>query len=175
MDLDWFKWLLFSFKGRIGRQVWWLSSLAVAVIAGMTSSVIEVAATTSGGGTINPETHAFEPSAPYSLLLFAVGLLNVWISYALAVKRLHDRDRTGWWLAAQLLSVVVAAGLIGAAFAVPEDQSALVFKLGIAAAVLAIGFGLWLFVELGFLKGTQDPNRYGADPLGDARQADASI
>ena len=71
------------------------------------------------------------------------------------MKRLHDRDRTGWWLAAQLLSVVVAAGLIGAAFAVPEDQSALVFKLGIAAAVLAIGFGLWLFVELGCLKGTQ--------------------
>ena len=65
-----------------------------------------------------------------------------------------------------MLSVVVAAGLIGAAFAVPEDQSDLVLKLGIAAAVVAIGFGLWLFVELGFLKGKQGPNRYGADPLG---------
>lgn len=174
MDFDWLKWLLFSFKGRIGRQVWWLSSLAVAVIAGMTSSVIDVAATTSGGGTINPESQAFEPSAPHSLLLLAVGLLNIWINYALAVKRLHDRDRTGWWLVAQLLSVVIAAGLIGAAFAVPEDQSDLVLKLGIAAAVVAIGFGLWLFVELGFLKGTQGPNRYGADPIG-AGQDDAKL
>ena len=174
MDFDWLKWLLFSFKGRIGRQVWWLSSLAVAVIAGMTSSVIDVAATTSGGSTINPESQAFEPSAPYSLLLLAVGLLNIWINYALAVKRLHDRDRTGWWLVAQLLSVVVAAGLIGAAFAVPEDQSDLVLKLGIAAAVVAIGFGLWLFVEIGFLKGTQGPNRYGADRLG-AGQDDAKL
>lgn len=36
------KHLLFSFTGRIGRQYWWLASLAVAVIAGMARSLIEV-------------------------------------------------------------------------------------------------------------------------------------
>lgn len=36
----------------------------------------------------------------------------------------------------------------------------------------AIGIGLWILLELGLLKGTQGPNRYGADPLG-RRRADA--
>jgi len=35
--------LLFSFKGRIGRQYWWLTSLAVAFVAGMLNSLVEVA------------------------------------------------------------------------------------------------------------------------------------
>jgi len=26
--------------------------------------------------------------------------------------------------------------------------------------------GLWLLIELGFLKGTAGPNQYGPDPLG---------
>jgi uncharacterized membrane protein YhaH (DUF805 family) len=46
--------------------------------------------------------------APYSLAMLVVGLLNVWISYALATKRLHDRGRTGWWLAVQLLVLFAA-------------------------------------------------------------------
>jgi uncharacterized membrane protein YhaH (DUF805 family) len=79
-------------------------------MGGTSSSLIKVAARTSSGGTINPETQQFEPSAVYALAILAVSLLNVWISYALATnyKRLHDRDRTGWWLLVQLLTIVVA-------------------------------------------------------------------
>jgi uncharacterized membrane protein YhaH (DUF805 family) len=33
---------------------------------------------------------------------------------------------------------------------------------------------IWLFVEIGFLKGTQGPNRFGPDPLG-APQSDAKL
>jgi uncharacterized membrane protein YhaH (DUF805 family) len=43
-----------------------------------------------------------------------------------------------------------------------------------AASVLMF----WLFVEIGFLKGTQGPNRYGPDPLGESSgqpQADAKL
>jgi uncharacterized membrane protein YhaH (DUF805 family) len=28
-----------------------------------------------------------------------------------------------------------------------------------------IGLSLWLLIDVGFLKGTQGPNRYGPDPL----------
>jgi len=38
------KHLLYSFKGRIGRQYWWLASLAVALLAGMANSLIEIMA-----------------------------------------------------------------------------------------------------------------------------------
>jgi hypothetical protein len=45
--------------------------------------------------------------------MLVVGLLNVWISYAL--KRLHD-GRTGWWLAVQLLVLFAALVLLATAF-----------------------------------------------------------
>jgi len=32
--------------------------------------------------------------------------------------------------------------------------------------LVVVGISLWLLVELGILKGTQGPNRYGPDPLG---------
>lgn len=122
------KHLLFSFNGRIGRQYWWLTSLAVAFISGMANAVIEVAAKTSGHGAIDPQTQEFIPSWPYIVGILALGLLNVWISYAVAAKRLHDRNRTGW----------------------------------VTVALIA----LWILVELGCLKGSAGPNRYGPDPLG---------
>jgi uncharacterized membrane protein YhaH (DUF805 family) len=36
---------------------------------------------------------------------------------------------------------------------------------GLTGAV-AFAFSVWLFVELGFLRGTRGPNRFGPDPLG---------
>ncbi len=38
--------------------------------------------------------------------------------------------------------------------------------------VILVVIGLWILIELGCLKGTQGPNRYGLDPLGQS-QADA--
>ena len=64
------------------------------------------------------------------VLLYAV---DVWIGLALAVKRCHDRDKSGWFL------------LIG---------------------FIPIIGGVWLLVELGFLDGTQGPNRFGPSPKG---------
>lgn len=65
-------------------------------------------------------------------LAFAVAVLQMWISLALAIKRFHDRDRKGWWLLIVLIPII-----------------------GI----------LWVFVVLGFLKGTEGANRFGPDPL----------
>ena len=57
----------------------------------------------------------------------------IWISFAVMVKRCHDRDKTGWFI------FIMLVPLIGP---------------------------IWLLVELGFLRGTTGPNRYGPDPLG---------
>ena len=67
-----------------------------------------------------------------SVLAIAVAVLQMWISFALAFKRFHDRDRKGWWV------LIILIPIIGA---------------------------LWLFVVLGFLKGTEGANRFGPDPL----------
>ena len=39
----------------------------------------------------------------------------------------------------------------------------------LTSGLVALVIGIWLFIEIGFLKGTQGPNRFGPDPLGAAR------
>ena len=81
-------------------------------------------------------------------------------SFAVSVKRLHDRNKSGWW--------ILLLGMLPALLYVYVDS------LGPAptgiqtlGAVLAITLLLiWNFVELGCLRGTVGDNRFGIDPLG---------
>jgi uncharacterized membrane protein YhaH (DUF805 family) len=166
--------LLFSFKGRINRKPWWLASLGAGFAASLLTAILEAAARSSGEAIVNPETHTFEPTGIFGIAISLIGLANAWIAFALSVKRLHDRDRTGWWLLWQLLIIVLAVFLIIVAIAVPQEQGALWYALAGAAGLAAFVISIWLFVQIGFLRGTQGPNRFGPDPLGPAR-ADAQL
>ena len=75
---------------------------------------------------------------------------------AVAIKRLHDRDKVGWWA----VPFVILPGLLSSA------ASDLVTPF--AGAVLYSCSGLlllWGFVELACLRGTPGPNKFGPDPL----------
>ena len=87
-------------------------------------------------------------------------LLFLWVYGATSIKRLHDRDRSGWWL----VPFVVFPGLFGRFGDRLGDLpggSYAVTLLGLAAFVLYI----WAFVEMYFLRGSSRTNRFGADPL----------
>jgi uncharacterized membrane protein YhaH (DUF805 family) len=160
--------LLFSFKGRIRRLQWWVASLAAGFVASLLSAILEALARSSGEAVINPVNHQFEPTGIFGLAISLIALANAWIAFALSVKRLHDRDRTGWWLLWQLLIVMVAVVLIVVAIAVPKEQGTVWYVLGGAAGLAAFAISLWLFVQIGFLRGTRGPNRFGPDPLAPA-------
>jgi uncharacterized membrane protein YhaH (DUF805 family) len=167
------KHLLFSFKGRIGRQYWWLTSLAVAFMVGMANGLIELAGESLGQGTVDPAAQEFELSGIY-VALFVLAVGNLWINYALIFKRLHDRDRSGWWIFLPLL--VAAAGVLLTAWGASlrgDDSNPLLIP-GILIAALGIGLGFWIFIEVGFLKGTTGPNRFGPDPLSPKAEAGAA-
>jgi uncharacterized membrane protein YhaH (DUF805 family) len=161
--------LLFSFKGRINRKPWWVASIAAGFTASLLTAILEALARSSGEGIINPVTHQLEPTGILGLAISVIGLFNAWIAFALSVKRLHDRDRSGWWLLWQILVITVAVILIVVAIAVPKEQGALWYVLAGAAGLAAFAISVWLFVEIGFLRGTQGPNRFGPDPLGATR------
>lgn len=161
--------LLFSFKGRIRRLHWWVASLAAGAIASIVTAILEAVARASGHAMVNLETDQFEPTGILGLLVAAVALANMWVAFALSVKRLHDRDRTGWWLVWQLLIIVLAVILIIVAIAVAKEHGALWYALAGASGLAAFAISVWLFVQIGFLRGTQGPNRFGQDPLGAAR------
>jgi len=73
-----------------------------------------------------------------------------------AVKRLHDRDKSAWWLA---IFYGVPLLLDSAAYAVGANL-ALIF---VAPAAL---INLWALIEFGLLRGSLGPNRFGDDPTG---------
>ena len=98
---------------------------------------------------------------------------------AVTARRLHDTNRTGWWVLAYVvpaltfaaLAIVLAAafGLSGGdlSFADEAEWEAIAIFLGILfviGAIVSLVLGIVLLVFL-ILPGTQGPNRYGPDPL----------
>lgn len=81
--------LLFSFKGRIPRQPYWLFTLALAVV--MLGPAIFV----FGFGTDAADTYV-DVSA----------FVLLWPVLAVQVKRWHDRDKTGWWVLINLIPII---------------------------------------------------------------------
>jgi len=78
MKMKWTE-LLLSFKGRIQRLYFWITSLVVGVVAGMLNGTLEFAAQSTGNGAIDPDTNAFEPTGPYAVALVVVAIVNMWI------------------------------------------------------------------------------------------------
>jgi uncharacterized membrane protein YhaH (DUF805 family) len=90
------------------------------------------------------------------IIFVVISVLAFVSSLALGVKRLHDRDKSGWWI---LLFYIVPEVLNGAVQT--TDSQGVVLVGTIASVVIAI----WGFIELGCLRGTAGPNRFGPDPL----------
>ncbi len=164
--MDW-AWLLFSFKGRIQRSYWWIANVVVVIAVGVAGSIIEAVARAQGMGFVDPETAKFEPTGTLGVLLAVIGLANLWIIFALAAKRLHDRDRSAWWLAAPYAGLLVGIAFASMALSLPEGGREPWNTLGVFAFFGIVGTVLWLFLELGFLPGTEGPNRFGPDPAAD--------
>jgi uncharacterized membrane protein YhaH (DUF805 family) len=149
------KQLFFGFSGRISRKTYWLASLAViayVLIAAIVVAVLFVDLDSSPDDLI---ASAFLP-----LILLSVPL--IYAGMALGVKRLHDRDKSGWWI---VLYYWVPGAL--------DRLSTLLNDVGLLLSVLAFAITIWGLVEIGFLRGTPGTNRYGPDPLG--RRPDAAV
>jgi uncharacterized membrane protein YhaH (DUF805 family) len=139
--------LLFSFQGRLNRQPYWLIGIAIAVVMAL---MLIFAVTNAlldddiGGSTL--------------AILVIFGLLYIpaiWIGFAIGAKRLHDRDKSAWWL---LVFYIL-----------PSVLSQIGYQMGILGGLVfslaSLAVAIWAFVELGCLRGTRGPNRYGPDPL----------
>ena len=93
------------------------------------------------------------------LLFKVVGMpLFLWAYLAASVKRLHDRDRSGWWL----LVFIAAPNLLSGA--ARELAMRLIISDPVATALLAIALALFLWgvAEMGVLPGDAGDNRFGS-------------
>ncbi len=155
--MDW-NWFLFSFEGRINRAKCWLAAFIwfATVFSFMTIFLFVVVGIlrASGHDFHVVSTRTMHPA--FYLLGFPLLVIGVWLFAATTIKRLHDRDKSAWWL----IPFFIAPSLLDKLWDWLDDPA-------LALVVSAFGFGLslWCFVELFCLKGTRGPNRFGPDPL----------
>jgi uncharacterized membrane protein YhaH (DUF805 family) len=95
------------------------------------------------------------------LLVFFADLLVLFAHFAVAIKRLHDRDKSAWRLLLFALPLVILQTI--AYYTDRTSTGAVEVSLILGLACLSII--IWFLVELGFLRGMAGPNRYGPDPL----------
>jgi uncharacterized membrane protein YhaH (DUF805 family) len=88
------------------------------------------------------------------IALAVAAFLLTWMIVGL--KRLHDRNKSAWWLAL----FYAAPFLLHSSAYVGGPDYALYFS------ALAGVINLWALIELGFLRGSLGPNRFGDDPTG---------
>jgi uncharacterized membrane protein YhaH (DUF805 family) len=144
-------WLLFGLKGRINRARYLMVQLALLTIWLLWLK--------------------FQPDvAPQWVALlvdWVVTMALIWTNTTTTVKRLHDRNRSGWWAVGIFILHRVAFvyyGLfLGSYFGV--DISLAVELLLVMFALALSLLATWVFIELFFLIGTDGPNRFGPDPL----------
>jgi uncharacterized membrane protein YhaH (DUF805 family) len=166
-----YAWYLFSFEGRLNRARLWLALLIILcwmifllALVVMISSLFKTSTSFHLDiddifKIVDPTSYrSLESSDLPSLLVKLAGTpVFLWVYLAVSVKRLHDRDRSGWWM----VPFFVFPGL----YRQFEDRlpdSYWLLPFGVAAIVLSI----WGFVEMYCLKGTRWPNRFGPNPLG---------
>jgi uncharacterized membrane protein YhaH (DUF805 family) len=137
---------LFSFKGRINRARYLVIQLALLTI-----------------------WFLFWVKAPFQQaeiwgLLAAAAM--IWINLATTAKRLHDRNRSGWWAIAVVvvnrLSLLYYGLFFGLSFGVDISiaQELLLVMGTVGLSILQT----WIVIELFFLVGTEGANRFGPDP-----------
>lgn len=100
---------------------------------------------------------------PYGIVavLLWIGLLIP--TLAVGVRRMHDTDRTGWWILAPIVPYVIGFAMAGPAALDPARLAAasgamMFLLLGLVLAIVVLVFTL--------LPGTAGPNKHGADPYG---------
>ena len=150
--------LLFSFSGRINRAKYWLAVVIWLAILVVSVVISLIAVGTSGIDWSDPSsvtlTELLRVGIGPVVFLTVVGIVSLVSTLAFCIKRLHDRDKSGWWV---LLFLFVPGILDG----IGSTMGTMSFVFSIAAVVVAI----WGLIEFGFLRGTKGPNDYGPDPL----------
>jgi uncharacterized membrane protein YhaH (DUF805 family) len=167
MDYVWF---LFRFDGRINRAKYWLATLiilcwmifvlmllaALAAIFGISGpleiNLVGISASIKFTDDDLPAKASLFPQ----IVIIPMTLFFGWCYAAVSIKRLHDRNRSGWWM----IPFIVATGLYGQ-FGHWLGGTWTAALIGLAVFVAFI----WGLVEMYYLRGTRGPNRFGPDPL----------
>jgi uncharacterized membrane protein YhaH (DUF805 family) len=158
-NFDW-RAVFFGFNGRFNRGKYWLFSVLALAVTGFLTVLMIYMFPIPEEVIASLKSETLQEGIVY-LVLVAPSVTFLYISSAISVKRLHDRNRSGWWAILYLGLPALLALIMGIAAGAKETLE------GWPAALMIPYFILLIvtFVELACLKGTTGPNKYGPDPL----------
>ena len=149
---------LFTVRGRTNRGRMWLTLLLLWL--GIIVFVIPLVLLARAQERAAPEDQAGLGLAIAVAVVFAVAMLLFLVAgVLLAIRRLHDRDKSGHWLWLLYFLPALLGGIGDALQKSGANEAALLILL--PSFILSV----WAFVEMGCLRGTVGPNRFGPDPL----------
>ncbi|HEY6047544.1 MAG TPA: DUF805 domain-containing protein [Sphingomicrobium sp.] len=147
-----------DFTGRASRPELWWYVLAV-VVAFILVRIIE---SILGIGHM-----IFYSYGPLTILLW---LATIVPSIAVGVRRLHDTNRSGWWILLPIVPYCLALVLGGAAMmggAAAGGGVGMMAGAGIAGIFMLLAFAADILIIVFYcLPGTPGDNKYGPPPLG---------
>jgi len=157
-----------QFSGRARRKEYWMYILFI-VIVSIVLSILDRMLGLGGGSSITPTSADSANAASASLgagmhigVLGGIFTLATFIpTLAVAIRRLHDGDRSGWWVLIGYGPYIVGFALM--VFGLLGGQLGL---LATGGMIMMIGFiGFLVLLVFMCLPGTSGPNKYGPDPL----------
>lgn len=157
-----------EFSGRSRRTEYWmffLFQMLLGVAFWVLLAIVGGGALMTGG-----DPTAMAAAGGAAMIIFALyGLVSLALiipAIAVTVRRLHDTNRTGWWVLAPIAGyVLMFIGGIMAAGSPDNPGLGGILALVGGLAVLVLALVLLVFM---FLEGTRGPNNYGPDPKGEA-------
>lgn len=159
-----------EFSGRSRRLEYWawvLFQFAISIVFFVLVSVAANVTLLTLGDSLNPVALGAGFLVIFGLWML-VSLFLLIPSLAVTVRRLHDTNRSGWWILAPLVPYVVGWTAFVMAVGAGKPGSAEfggLALIGMLSFLATLVLGLVVFVFM-LLEGTPGPNRYGPDPKG---------
>lgn len=164
-----------NFTGRASRAEFWWFFLFVIVTWMVAYFVLIGTVMSAGAGQTQPSAGLAGAVGVLGIILMLFWLALLIPSIAVQTRRLHDTNRSGWWLGAfyliyavYLMLLLASVGsVMGAAMTgVQPDPSQAFGPMFIVTMVVALAMFVYAIVLLVFYcqEGTRGDNLYGPDP-----------
>jgi uncharacterized membrane protein YhaH (DUF805 family) len=151
MDWNFF----FGFEGRIARAKCW-RAMALNFFCLL---IFMLLVPLNLGNSFRDADPKWAAGLVMALLVGTMGpaiITGTWCFAAIAIKRLHDRNKSGWWM----VLFFIGPPLLDKLWDWLDNPTA-----GFVVSLIGFVLSVWSFVEIFCLRGTRGPNRFGSDPL----------
>ncbi len=99
------KWVWFSFQGRLNRKAYWLKGVLLLALAQFAFGIIMALFGFVASVLNSPEFAGIISIGILVVMIPYVGLI-IWASLGMTIKRLHDVDKSGWFMLLGLVPIL---------------------------------------------------------------------